>query len=109
MELLGDLLRGKPLSEETTGPVEKVLTVTDFGGAAFEPTVWNGPGRVVWFENSGDAKGRWRMRVIKDDWPRANQVLTADLDGDGRLDVIAGAERGSNEVRWWRNLGEWRK
>ena len=27
------------------------------------------------------------------------------MDGDGRLDVVAGAERGSNEVRWWRNLG----
>jgi hypothetical protein len=32
-------------------------------------------------------------------------VITADLDGDGRLDIIAAAERGSNEVRWWRNEG----
>ena len=27
------------------------------------------------------------------------------LDRDGRLDVVAAAERGSNELRWWRNLG----
>jgi len=36
----------------------------------------------------------------------ANQVIVADLDGDGRPDIIAGAERGSNELRWWRNEGE---
>jgi hypothetical protein len=68
-------------------------------------TLWNGPGQVVWFENSGNPTGRWTMHLIKDKWRRANQVITADLDGDGKLDIVAGAERGSNEVRWWRNLG----
>ena len=34
---------------------------------------------------------------------RANQVIIADLDGDGRPDILAEAERGSNELRWWRN------
>ena len=68
-------------------------------------TVWNGPGQVVWFENSGNPTGHWTMHLIKDKWRRANQVITADLDGDGKLDIVAGAERGSNEVRWWRNLG----
>ena len=29
-----------------------------------------------------------------------------DLDGDGRPDIVAGAERGSNGLRWWRNQGE---
>jgi hypothetical protein len=43
--------------------------------------------------------------VLKEDWVKANQVVVADLDGDGRLDILAEAERGSNEVRWWRNLG----
>jgi hypothetical protein len=28
------------------------------------------------------------MQLLKDHWPLANQVLLADLDGDGRLDVI---------------------
>jgi hypothetical protein len=30
-------------------------------------------------------------------------VILADLDSDGLPDIIACAERGSNEVRWWRN------
>ena len=72
-------------------------------------TVWNSPGRVVWFENGGDPKSDWAMHVIKDKWPRANQVIISDLDGDGRLDIAACAEHGSYELRWWRNLGLTRK
>jgi hypothetical protein len=33
-------------------------------------------------------------------------VLIVDLDGDGRPDIVAAAERGTNEVRWWRNEGQ---
>jgi hypothetical protein len=68
-------------------------------------TAWGGKGQVVWFENPGDPKGRWIKHVVKDGWPHANQVILADLDGDKRLDIAATAERGANELRWWRNLG----
>jgi hypothetical protein len=33
-------------------------------------------------------------------------VILADLDKDGRLDIVACAERGANELRWWRNAGK---
>ncbi len=70
-------------------------------------SAWSGPaGRVVWLHNPGDPKKPWPMHVLKKDWARANQVIAADLDGDKRLDIIAGAERGANEVRWWRNEGK---
>ncbi len=69
-------------------------------------TSWGTPnGRVVWFENSGDPKARWTMHELKSNWPRANQIIAADLDGDKRPDLVAGAEVGANEVRWWRNEG----
>ena len=45
------------------------------------------------------------MHVLKDNWHRANQVIVADLDGNGRLDLAAVAERGTLEFRWWRNEG----
>jgi hypothetical protein len=39
-------------------------------------------------------------------WRSANQVILADLNGDGRLDIVVCAERGSLELRWWRNEGK---
>lgn len=68
-------------------------------------TAWGEHGGLYLFKHDGDPRGPWRNQVLKEDWMKANQVVVADLDGDGRLDILAEAERGSNEVRWWRNLG----
>jgi hypothetical protein len=70
---------------------------------------WADEGRIALFKHDGDPRGEWSMQVLKDKWPLANQVLLADLNGDGRLDIVGSAERGSNEVRWWRNEGPVRK
>jgi hypothetical protein len=69
-------------------------------------TAWGGKGCLVWFENPGDPrKVPWKKHVLKKTWVNANQVIAADLNGDGRPDLIATAERGANELRWWRNDG----
>lgn len=68
-------------------------------------TAWGEPGGLFLFEHEGDPQGPWRRQVLKEGWVRANQVLLADLDGNGRLDILAQAERGSNELRWWQHLG----
>ncbi|MDB5390300.1 MAG: hypothetical protein JWM11_5946 [Planctomycetaceae bacterium] len=68
-------------------------------------TGWGGAGQIGWYENSGDPKSAWKQHLLKNKWPRANQPIVADLDGDKRLDIIATAEGGSNELRWWRNAG----
>jgi hypothetical protein len=67
-------------------------------------TAWGPAGRVVWFRNPG-AAGAWPVYALKEKWVNANSVIAADLDGDGRIDLAATAERGANECRWWRNLG----
>ncbi|MCH2183226.1 MAG: FG-GAP-like repeat-containing protein [Mariniblastus sp.] len=68
-------------------------------------SAWGQDGGLAWFENGGDPRGTWKQHLFKAEWPRANAVKMADLDSDGRLDILGGAERGANEVRWWRNLG----
>ncbi len=68
-------------------------------------TSWRNPGRLAWFENHGNAKGAWTKHTLKTNWRSTNQVIIADLNGDGRLDIAACAEHGSYELRWWRNEG----
>lgn len=68
-------------------------------------TSWRNPGRVAWFENRGDPRQSWTRHLLKENWRSANQVIIADLNGDGRLDIAACSEHGSYELRWWRNEG----
>ena len=82
-----------------------VADIDGDGNMEVVATSWGEHGRVVLFKHDGDPKGPVTMQSLKENWIRANQVIVADLDGDGRLDIIASAERGSNEIRWWRNEG----
>ena len=68
-------------------------------------TGWTPEGRIAWFENPGDPSGDWERHDLKENWSNAVTVLLADFNQDGRLDIAACAERGANEVRWWRNDG----
>ena len=63
------------------------------------------PGQVAWFENSGNPKARWIKHTLKQRWPNANQVIVADLNNDGRADIVSCADYESKELRWWRNDG----
>lgn len=65
-------------------------------------TTWGDEGGLYLFKHDGDPRGTWHQQPLKEHWRRANQVIIADLDGDGRPDILAEAERGSNELRWWR-------
>jgi hypothetical protein len=68
-------------------------------------TGWGANGRVALFKHRGDPRGPWDMQILKSPWSKVAQPIIVDLDGDGRLDIVACAERGSNELRWWRNMG----
>jgi len=49
------------------------------------------------------------MRLLKDNWRNAKQVIIIDLIGDGRPDLAAVAEHDGYEFRSRRNQGRRRK
>ena len=75
----------------------------------------DGGDRVVWFRRDRpytrrDGPNTWTPITLKTDWTAANQVVAADVDGDGITDVVGSADNvnganrrsGGQEVRWWR-------
>lgn len=67
-------------------------------------TSMGSPGGIHWFENTGDPRGQWKKHAIMPTWVNANQVIAADINNDGRMDLIGTAERGSNDLRLWKNV-----
>lgn len=66
--------------------------------------------QMVWCRNPGDGTAPWSSLAI-DELPsgRIDRVEAADLDGDGRLDVIATQENRKPDgagTFWWRQHGE---
>ncbi len=63
-------------------------------------------GSVVILENLGG--GRFRNHVVLENVARVTDVRGADLNGDGKLDLIVG-QFGyiEGEIRWLENLGDW--
>lgn len=50
------------------------------------------PGLLFWLENpGGEAKGPWMRRLVDDQLHGSHALLKGDVDGDGRLDLIAGS------------------
>lgn len=48
---------------------------------------------VVWWENPGDGSGDWKSRLVGRTAFRADRIAAADLNGDGRKDVVVTEER----------------
>ena len=73
----------------------------------------SGGDRVVWFENRGSVGDQWAIHNLQESFPQANQVIAADLNGDGKPDIVASCDGSwanrkqlsKSEIRWWRNEG----
>jgi prepilin-type N-terminal cleavage/methylation domain-containing protein len=66
------------------------------------------PGEVSWWEHSGSGTPStlpitWTKHIVDSNF-RGWDVMTADIDGDERLDIVGGA-RNDKLVSWWKNAG----
>lgn len=73
----------------------------DYLGARYDP------GLIVWLENpGGDGAASWRPRLVDDAVHGIHGLLVSDVDGDGRVDLIANSAQPKGEfpesVVWYR-------
>ena len=59
---------------------------------------------VVWYENSGGANPTFTRRIISAGIQSVRSVHVSDVDGDGRLDILAASAEDST-VGWFKNQG----
>jgi FG-GAP-like repeat/Secretion system C-terminal sorting domain len=55
---------------------------------------------ITWWENLDGAGLYWEDHILSNTFNGAECVYSADVNGDGRLDVLGAANAG-NEITWW--------
>ncbi len=79
------------------GRLDVVATETNLGSSG---------NAAYWFEQPvNPASGNWTRRAIATNRGSLNSMAVADIDGDGRPDVVTGEHRGGLNVVVWENTG----
>jgi|GEM_PF-1211126 len=59
---------------------------------------------IAWWENVVGNGNVWTKHVISSSFVFANSIYAIDIDKDGDIDVLGGAE-GNDKISWWENDG----
>ena len=82
--------------------------------SALGPSLNIPSGGIYVFKHRGDPKGKWDMKIIKENWNETHQILSVDINSNGLKDIVGVAnctnlngrpQSAKNELRWWENLG----
>jgi hypothetical protein len=59
---------------------------------------------ITWWENVGGSGTSWTEHTVEGDFGGAYSVFSADVNGDGYMDVL-GAASDADNITWWENVG----
>jgi hypothetical protein len=90
----------------STADAASSVTAADLDGDGDMDAVWSSlaDDSVTWAENDGGSPAAFTMHSITTSADRATSVDTADVDGDGDVDVLA-ASSGDDTFAWFENVG----
>ncbi|NCA77419.1 MAG: hypothetical protein EOM90_13890 [Alphaproteobacteria bacterium] len=59
---------------------------------------------VIFWRNEGEYPLQWTEIIVNGTFSGAGTVTGCDINGDGKMDILAGA-KGGDEIAWWENSG----
>ena len=61
-------------------------------------------GSIGWWENTDGSGITWTYHSVDNNFTSYPSISSADLDGDGDMDVIGAARGNINDLAWWENI-----